>query len=97
MGTGNPFFSWLATQPAFIEVGMGILFCLLIAPVLLAMIAVGLTSLGGETRAHPFAKRLAACGYGTGTAGQQVGASATRSRRRSWPGCARRSPSVTLG
>jgi len=41
----DPFFSWLATQPAFIEVGMGILFCLLIAPVLLAMIAVGLTSL----------------------------------------------------
>jgi len=41
----DPFFSWLATQPAFIEVGLGILFCLLIAPVLLAMIAVGLTSL----------------------------------------------------
>jgi hypothetical protein len=41
----DPFFSWLAGQPAFIEVGMGILFCLLIAPVLLAMIAVSLTSL----------------------------------------------------
>ena len=41
----DPFFGWLATQPAFIEVGLGILFCLLIAPVLLAMIAVGLTSL----------------------------------------------------
>ena len=41
----DPFFSWLATQPAFIEVGLGILFCLLIAPVFLAVIAVGLTSL----------------------------------------------------
>ena len=41
----DPFFGWLATQPAFIEVGLGILFCLLIAPILLAMIAVGLTSL----------------------------------------------------
>src|SRR3954447_26174587 len=41
----DPFFGWLATQPAFIEVGLGILFCLLIAPVLLAMIAVGLTAL----------------------------------------------------
>ena len=45
MGTGNPFFGWLASQPAFIEVGLGILFCLVIAPVLLALVAACLTSI----------------------------------------------------
>jgi hypothetical protein len=46
MGTsGNPFFSWLASQPAFIEVGLGMAFCLVIAPVLLALVAAALTSI----------------------------------------------------
>jgi hypothetical protein len=49
MGTsGNPFFSWLAAQPAFIEVGLGIAFCLIIGPVLLAFVAVALTMLEGK-------------------------------------------------
>ena len=47
MGT-DPFFSWLAAQPAFVEVGVGIAFCLVIAPSLLAAIAVGLTSVEGK-------------------------------------------------
>jgi hypothetical protein len=45
MEAGNPFFSWLAAQPAFVEVGLGILFCLLIAPALLALVARGLTAI----------------------------------------------------
>jgi len=45
MEAGNPFFSWLAAQPAYVEVGLGIAFCLLIAPVMLAFIARGLTAL----------------------------------------------------
>jgi hypothetical protein len=45
METSNPLFGWLASQPAYIEVGMGILFCLVIAPVLLAVVAAGLTSI----------------------------------------------------
>jgi hypothetical protein len=44
MEAGNPFFSWLAGQPAYVEVGLGIVFCLLIAPVLLALVARGLTA-----------------------------------------------------
>jgi hypothetical protein len=44
METGNPFFSWLAAQPAFVEVGLGMMFCLVIAPVLLAVVAAGLTT-----------------------------------------------------
>ena len=49
MGTsGNPFFSWLAAQPAFIEVGLGIAFCLVIGPLLLALVAVALTLLEGK-------------------------------------------------
>lgn len=43
--SGNPFFSWLASQPAFIEVGLGMAFCLVIAPVLLALVAAALTSI----------------------------------------------------
>ena len=43
--SGNPFFSWLASQPAFIEVGLGMAFCLVIAPVLLALVAAVLTSI----------------------------------------------------
>jgi len=46
--SSNPFFSWLASQPAFIEVGLGMAFCLLIAPVLLALVAVVLTSVEGR-------------------------------------------------
>ena len=43
--SGNPFFTWLASQPAFIEVGLGMAFCLVIAPVLLAIVAAALTSI----------------------------------------------------
>jgi hypothetical protein len=45
MGSIDPFFSWLAAQPAFVAVGLGIVFCLLIAPALLALVAAGLTRL----------------------------------------------------
>jgi hypothetical protein len=43
MGPVDPFFNWLAAQPAFVEVGLGIAFCLLIAPAVLAVIATSLT------------------------------------------------------
>ena len=39
----DPFFTWLAAQPAFVEVGLGIAFCLLIAPAMLAVVATSLT------------------------------------------------------
>jgi len=45
MGSIDRFYSWLAAEPAFVAVGLGIVFCLLIAPALLAMVAVGLTRL----------------------------------------------------
>jgi hypothetical protein len=45
MVTGHPFFSWLAAQPAGVAVGLGMIFCLVIAPVLLAVVAAGLTTL----------------------------------------------------
>jgi len=44
MGPVDPFFNWLAAQPAFVEVGLGIAFCLLIAPAMLAVIAASLTT-----------------------------------------------------
>ena len=43
MGPVDPFFNWLAAQPAFVEVGLGIAFCLLIAPAMLAVVATSLT------------------------------------------------------
>lgn len=39
------FFSWLASQSAFVEVGMGVFFCLVVAPALLAGIATAVTRL----------------------------------------------------
>jgi hypothetical protein len=45
MGPIDPFFTWLAAQPAFVAVGLGIAFCLVIAPLMLAAVALGLTRL----------------------------------------------------
>jgi threonine/homoserine/homoserine lactone efflux protein len=44
---GNPadFFTWLAVQPAFLEVGLGAFFCLIVAPAVLAAIAITVTAL----------------------------------------------------
>jgi hypothetical protein len=39
------FFGWLATQPPFIEVALGAMFCLIVAPTILATVAAALTSM----------------------------------------------------
>jgi len=46
------FFHWISTQPAFVGVSVGVFFCLVVAPVLLAAIATAITALEGfvETR-----------------------------------------------
>ncbi len=46
------FFTWIAIQPAFVGVSVGVFFCLVIAPALLATIATAITVLEGlvETR-----------------------------------------------
>jgi hypothetical protein len=43
----SEFFSWLANEPAFIEVGVGVFYCLVVAPLLLAGIATAITVLEG--------------------------------------------------
>ncbi len=48
MGPANPFFGWLAAQPPFVEVALGIVFCLVIGPALLALVATALTALEGK-------------------------------------------------
>ena len=45
MDTSPEFFSWLANQAAFVEVVVGVFFCLVVAPTLLAGIATGITLL----------------------------------------------------
>jgi hypothetical protein len=40
----NGFFGWLAAQPAFVEVALGAVFCLIVAPTVLATVAAALTS-----------------------------------------------------
>ena len=44
MDNSNDFFAWLATQPAFVEVAIGALFCLAVAPVLLGCLALAVTA-----------------------------------------------------
>ena len=41
-------FNWIATQPAFIEVTVGVFFCLVIAPAVLAGAATAITVLEGH-------------------------------------------------
>jgi len=41
------FFSWLASQSAFVEVGVGVFFCLVVLPAVLAGIATAVTRLEG--------------------------------------------------
>ena len=41
----NGFFGWLAAQPAFVEVALGAVFCLIVAPTVLATVAATLTSM----------------------------------------------------
>ena len=45
-------FNWIAVQPAFVGVSVGVFFCLVVAPALLAAIATAITVLEGmvETR-----------------------------------------------
>jgi hypothetical protein len=45
MNPSPEFFSWLANQSAFVEVGVGVFFCLVVAPALLAGIATVVTRL----------------------------------------------------
>ena len=55
MDNSNDFFSWLATQPAFVEVAVGAFFCLAVAPLLLACLATAVTAVEGfaEARLRP--------------------------------------------
>jgi len=64
MGPVDPFFNWLAAQPAFVEVGLGIAFCLLIAPAMLAVIAASLT-----TFEHKVERIISQSGFLTADAG----------------------------
>jgi len=41
----NDFFGWLATQPTFVEVTAGACFCLFVAPVVMAAMAIVVTAL----------------------------------------------------
>jgi hypothetical protein len=43
----NPgdFFGWLALQPPFLEVALGAFFCLIVAPTVLAGVAIAVTAL----------------------------------------------------
>jgi len=47
MDTSPEFFSWLANQSAFVEVVIGVFFCLVVAPAILAGIATAVTRLEG--------------------------------------------------
>jgi hypothetical protein len=47
MNPSPEFFSWLANQSAFVDVMVGVFFCLVVAPVLLAGIATAVTRLEG--------------------------------------------------
>ncbi len=47
MNPSPVFFSWLANQSAFVEVIVGVFFCLVVAPALLAGIATAVTRLEG--------------------------------------------------
>ena len=44
MDNSHDFFSWLAQQPAFVEVAVGAFFCLVVAPVMLAGIATAVSA-----------------------------------------------------
>lgn len=52
MDDPSDFFSWLAVQPPCVEVALGALFCLIVAPAFLAGVAMGVTALEAlaETR-----------------------------------------------
>jgi len=62
MDNSNDFFAWLATQPAFVEVAIGAFFCLVVAPALLAAVAVAVTAVDNflEARLRPLASLLRA-------------------------------------
>ena len=55
MDNSNDFFAWLAVQPPFVEVALGVVFCLIVAPALLAGVATAVTALEAfaETRLIP--------------------------------------------
>ena len=45
MDNPSDFFSWLALQPPFLEVALGAFFCLIVAPAVLAGVAIAITAL----------------------------------------------------
>jgi len=51
--TGSWFWRWLADQPAFIEVGIGMIFVLVLAPATLVSVAIA------ATRLEALAERMA--------------------------------------
>ena len=52
MDNPGDFFSWLALQPPFVEVALGALFCLIVAPALLAGVAIAVTALEAFAETH---------------------------------------------
>ena len=52
MDNSNDFFAWLAVQPAFVEVALGAVFCLIVAPALLAGVATAVTALEAFAETH---------------------------------------------
>ena len=48
----HDFFGWLATQPTFVQVTAGVFFCLFVAPVVMAAIAIVVTALETLTEKH---------------------------------------------
>jgi hypothetical protein len=45
MNLMSEFFNWIAIQPAFVGVSVGVFFCLVVAPTMLAAIATAITVL----------------------------------------------------
>ena len=52
MDNPSDFFSWLALQPPFMEVALGAFFCLIVAPTLLAGVAIAVTALEALAETH---------------------------------------------
>ena len=84
MDTPLEFFSWLASQSAFVEVVIGVFFCLVVAPATLAGIATAVTRLEGfvETRlsAVPMLNMASASTRSSGTSRWHSGVAELLSR-----------------
>ena len=52
MDSANDFFTWLSAQPACVAVSVGVFFCLVVAPAILAFIAMAVTRLESIVEMH---------------------------------------------